>query len=91
MSEFTPFELAVHDVLVSLRRGEIMTHGEVALEAGHPGAARAVGSFLRDHSGHPWWRVIAANGWLVSGLERDHAARLTAEGVAIDNGRFCMH
>ena len=88
--ELTSFELAVHDVLLGVGSGDIMTYGEVALEAGYPGAARAVGSFLRNHSGYPWWRVIAANGRLVPGLERDHAARLAAEGVPIENGRVRM-
>lgn len=88
--ELTPFERAVHEVLRSLGKGDIMTYGEVALEAGYPGAARAVGSFLRNHSGYPWWRVIAANGRLVPGLEQDHAARLAAEGVLVADGRVRM-
>ena len=86
----TDFERAVHGVLVRLGPGDIITYGEVAAEAGYPGAARAVGTFLRNTSGYPWWRVIAANGRLVPGLERDHARRLRAEGVPVDNGRVPM-
>src|SRR4051812_35091780 len=37
------FEPAVEAVLVAIPAGEVMTYGEVAAEAGFPGAARAVG------------------------------------------------
>lgn len=83
----TEFERAVGAVIASLGPGEVATYGEVAAEAGFPGAARAVGTFLRTHDGFPWWRVVAANGRLVPGLEVDHARRLAAEGVTCRNGR----
>ncbi|MGI9623501.1 MAG: MGMT family protein [Acidimicrobiales bacterium] len=89
-SEYTEFEKAVAGVLDGLDSGEVVTYGEVAAEAGYPGAARAVGSFLRAKSGFPWWRVIAANGRLVPGLEADHKRRLRAEGVDIKDGRVRM-
>lgn len=82
------FDQAVAQVLESLGVGEVVTYGEVAAEAGYPGAARAVGRFLaRYGSDYPWWRVVTAQGRLVPGNELDHAARLEAEGVAIVNGR----
>lgn len=84
---YTQFERAVASVLHGLLAGDIMTYGEVAAEAGYPGAARAVGSFLRNKSGYPWWRVIAANGRLVPGLEVEHARRLKSEGVPVEDGR----
>jgi methylated-DNA-protein-cysteine methyltransferase related protein len=72
-------------VLAATRAGEVVTYGEVAAEAGRPGAARAVGRVLREHGGGlPWWRVVTAAGRLVPGLEGEHAARLEAEGVAVD-------
>ena len=64
-------------------KGTVVTYGEVALEAGFPGAARAVGRFMAGSSGLPWWRVIASNGRLVPGLEAEHAKRLRAEGVEL--------
>lgn len=83
----TPFERAVADVLVSLRPGEVVTYGEVAAEAGYPGAARAVGRFLAERGDeYPWWRVVTASGRLVPGHERTHAERLRAEGVAVTDG-----
>ena len=57
------------------------TYGEVAAEAGFPGAARAVGNLLRRSAGLPWWRVVAAGGRLVPGDEEEQARRLRAEGV----------
>ena len=83
----TEFTDAVIGVLDRLQPGEVMAYGEVAAEAGFPGAARAVGNVLRTTPGLPWWRVVAANGRLVPGLEADHAARLRSEGVLIKKGR----
>lgn len=78
------FEEQVAAVLARLRPGEIVTYGEVAAEAGHPGAARAVGRILATSDGsHPWWRVVTVNGRLVPGHEAEHARRLRAEGVSV--------
>lgn len=72
-------------MLAALRPGEVVTYGEVAAEAGHPGAARAVGNVLRGSDARfPWWRVVAADGRLVPGHEREQAGRLRAEGVAVN-------
>lgn len=85
------FHDAVRGVLASLRSGDVTTYGEVAAEAGYPGAARAVGTFLRRHgSDLPWWRVVTASGRLVPGHEVEHARRLAAEGVSTDDGRVVM-
>jgi methylated-DNA-protein-cysteine methyltransferase-like protein len=78
------FEEQVAAVLGRLRPGEVVTYGEVAAEAGRPGAARAVGRILAtSNAGYPWWRVVAANGRLVPGHEVEHARRLRAEGVTV--------
>ena len=78
------FAAAVEAVIRSIRAGEVATYGEVAAEAGRPGAARAVGHLLATASADlPWWRVVAANGRLVPGHEAEHARRLRAEGVAL--------
>lgn len=78
-------------VLLALAPGEVVTYGEVALEAGYPGRARAVGRILAGSNGrYPWWRVVAANGRLVPGHEADHARRLRAEGTPIVNDRVRM-
>lgn len=85
------FEDAVAAVVASVPPGEVVTYGEVAAEAGFPGAARAVGTFLSRGAGDlPWWRVVTASGRLVPGHERDHARRLRAEGVTLRGDRVPM-
>lgn len=79
------FDDDVARVLACLPRGDVVTYGEVAAEAGHPGAARAVGRFLsRSDGSHPWWRVVTSTGRLVPGYEAEHARRLRAEGIEVD-------
>ena len=55
-------------MLLRLRSGEVVTYGEVAEEAGHPGAARAVGNVIASSEDLPWWRVVTSTGRLVPGL-----------------------
>jgi methylated-DNA-protein-cysteine methyltransferase-like protein len=81
------FEDHIRRVLSNLEPGEVVTYGEVAAQAGRPGAARAVGNYLRKSSGLPWWRVVNSAGRLVPGLEQEHAERLRKEGVEVRNGR----
>lgn len=82
------FEQAVTGVIQSLAPGDVVTYGEVAAEAGFPGAARAVGHLLASSGDDlPWWRVVTSTGRLVPGHEETHAARLRAEGVAVADGR----
>lgn len=79
----TPFEIAVVAVIEATEPGDVMSYGEVAAEAGYPGAARAVGGVLNRVEGLPWWRVVTATGRLIPhGVER-HAAHLRAEGVTV--------
>lgn len=55
--------------------------------AGYPGRARGVGALLRGSEGLPWWRVVAADGRMVSPHAEEQATRLRAEGVTIIAGR----
>lgn len=81
------FEDAVAQVLAGLGPGDVVTYGEVAAEAGFPGAARAVGRLLATSGGaFPWWRVVTATGRLVPGHEDEHERRLRAEGVEVRGG-----
>jgi methylated-DNA-protein-cysteine methyltransferase-like protein len=81
----------VRRVVEQLTEGTVVTYGEVALEAGHAGAARAVGTYLsRGSTGLPWWRVATSTGRLVPGHEREHAKLLRSEGVRVVNGRVAM-
>jgi alkylated DNA nucleotide flippase Atl1 len=82
------FEQDVAQVLRGLGAGEVVSYAWVANEAGHPRRARAVGRFLAQHGdGYPWWRVVRADGRLVSPHAREQEALLRAEGVTVVNGR----
>ncbi len=82
------FEESADRVLRSLAPGEIVTYGEVADEAGFPGAARAVGRLLSTSGGeYAWWRVVTSTGRLVPGHESEHARRLRSEGIDVVDGR----
>jgi len=88
-SSWTEFERGVASVLDQLKPGDLVTYGEVAAEAGHPGAARAVGAVLRRTGGNfCWWRVVRADGRLVPGHEAEQTRRLRAEGVDVKDGRI---
>ncbi|HUY25272.1 MAG TPA: MGMT family protein [Candidatus Saccharimonadales bacterium] len=77
----------VEVVLASLGPGDVLTYGELARLAGHPGAARAVGRVMSQSSGLPWWRVVNSQGRLVPGHERRQAELLRSEGIEVVNGR----
>jgi methylated-DNA-protein-cysteine methyltransferase related protein len=87
-SAMTEFEFRVRAVIAALRPGDVATYGEVAEEAGHPGAGRAVGNILAGSEGLPWWRVVAASGRLVPGHEAEQERRLRAEGVTVSGGHI---
>lgn len=86
--ELTPYERAVATVVAELGPGELTTYGEVAAEAGFPGAARGVSGVLKKVGGLPWWRVTGANGRLIRGLEAAQAQHLRAEGITVRDGRI---
>lgn len=71
--------------------GRVTTYGDVAVMAGRPGAARAVGNILAraNRSGLPYHRVIAAGGALGGysqlALKR---ALLAAEGIDVGPRRI---
>jgi methylated-DNA-protein-cysteine methyltransferase related protein len=81
------FTADVLTVLRALQPGQVVTYGEVATEAGYPGAARAVGNLLRDGPDVAWWRVVAANGRVCPHAVAEATRRLAAEGVEVRNAR----
>lgn len=82
------FTARVLAVVADLPTGTLATYGEVAVEAGHPGAARAVGRVMATHGDRvPWWRVVPASGRLAPRVAVRQAAHLTAEGIAVVDGR----
>jgi methylated-DNA-protein-cysteine methyltransferase-like protein len=90
MTEAVDFHERVVEVIAGLQPGDVVSYGEVAAEAGYPGAARAVGALLAAGGGGPdlpWWRVVTSTGRLVPGHEARHARLLRHEGVTVTNGR----
>jgi methylated-DNA-protein-cysteine methyltransferase-like protein len=81
------FRRRVCEVIANLSPGEVLSYGDVAAEAGYPGAARAVGAVLAASDGLPWWRVVMASGSLAPGKEERQARLLASEGVAVRSGR----
>ena len=87
----TVFEDAVLEVIRSLGPGEVVTYGEVADQAGFPGAARAVGTVLRNCDGEiPWWRVVGAGGSIRTPPRVRQAELLRKEGVPVVAGKVTV-
>lgn len=84
------FERRVLSIVARIPVGRVTTYGDVARLAGHPRAARAVGTVLANARRHdlPYHRVIAAGGRL--GGYTDLAmkrALLAAEGLVVTRTR----
>ncbi len=75
----------VHKVVQSIPKGNTLSYGEVARRAGYPGAARAVGTLMKNNinPNTPCHRVIKADGSLgqYNGLKGQKRRLLLAEGV----------
>lgn len=79
-------------MLRSLGPGDVTTYGEVAAEAGYPGAARAVGSLLRTSGADlPWWRVVGVGGILRTPDPERQAELLRGEGALVIDGKVLVH
>lgn len=84
----TAFEAAVRQVLLSTRPGEVLTYGEVAAEAGYPGAARAVGNYLRrTNDDVAWHRVVGTGDRIISRCAADQVRLLRDEGLVVEGVR----
>lgn len=79
------FKQKVLDVVASIPEGEILSYSEVAIRAGSPGAARAVGSILKKNYDPdiPCHRVVLKNGrpGKYNRGEETKIKRLKEEGV----------
>ncbi len=84
----TDFAARVRAVVAAIPPGDVLTYGEVATEAGAPGAARAVGNVLAGGGADlPWWRVVPASGRLVGHLAERQARHLRRDGVTVRGAR----
>ena len=85
LSDLTPFQRRVAEVLRATAPGLTLTYGDVALLAGRPGAARAVGQAVKANPILilvPCHRVVAADGpggWSAFGSPEVKARLLALE------------
>jgi len=90
------FEYRVLDFVRQVPKGKVVSYGDVAAAAGSPGASRAVGSIMANHTLTyvvPCHRVVKSD-LTVGGYEGSMESssrkekRLIEEGVTIINGRI---
>lgn len=81
----TDFTNRVIEVVKAIPRGSTMSYGEVAKQAGNPGAARAVGSIMKHNANTsvPCHRVVKADGSIgdYNGLRGEKERLLRQEGA----------
>jgi methylated-DNA-[protein]-cysteine S-methyltransferase len=92
LSDLTPFQRRVAEVLRGTRPGQTISYGEVALLAGRPGAARAVGQAVKANPVLilvPCHRVVGAKGpggWSAFGTPERKARLLELEATPFPGG-----
>jgi len=82
------FAEEVREAVRQIPKGETRSYGEVAAAIGHPGAARAVGTIMRDNydATVPCHRVIRSDGKIGEynrGGPEKKRALLISEGVLL--------
>ena len=81
------FRDRVYHVVAQIGRGQVLTYGEVARRAGRPGAARAVGTAMKQNSNPkqiPCHRVVHSDGSIgeyAFGGPEAKRKKLESEGV----------
>lgn len=86
------FDSAIWDIVLAIPRGQVMSYGEVARNAGFPRHARMVSRAMsRSDKPLPWHRVIRSDRSLAFPVDSEHyhqqKDRLISEGSAILNGK----
>jgi len=90
LTRLTPFQHRVAEVLRATRPGQTLSYGDVALLAGAPGAARAVGQAVKANPILiliPCHRVVAAHGpggWSAFGSPERKARLLELEAGSFE-------
>jgi O-6-methylguanine DNA methyltransferase len=86
------FKERVHAIVKKIPKGKVLSYGQVALSAGYPGAARAVGTLMAQNHDKtvPCHRVVRASGHIGEyngGGPSAKIKRLRSEGVLISGER----
>ena len=77
------FAARVLDIVEAIPPGMVMSYGDVAEYLGEAGP-RQVGRVMSLWGGGvPWWRVVHADGSLLTGHERAALARYQSEGTPL--------
>ncbi len=91
------FRDKVYKVVAKIPKGKVMTYKQVAIAAGNPKAARAVGSFMRTNPFAPkvpCHRVVGGSGLLVGysgqGGVSEKKKLLVSEGVFFKKDRVIL-
>jgi methylated-DNA-protein-cysteine methyltransferase-like protein len=95
--DLTEFSDRVYWLVQQIPAGRVVTYGQIALYAGSSGAARAVGTLMRNSLANgvelPWQRVINASGGISfkGDFARAELQRrlLEDEGVVFGNNTKC--
>ena len=84
----TDYQRAIAAAVRAIPPGEVLTYGEVAVEAGRPGSAQAVANVLRRVPGLPWWRCVPSSGRLYRTHAPTQQPLLEAEGWTVVDRRL---
>jgi alkylated DNA nucleotide flippase Atl1 len=85
-AEIGDFASRVLEVAESIPPGRVMSYGDVAEYVGE-GGPRQVGRVMALWGGGvPWWRVVHADGSLLSGHEREALRHYRREGTPLRIG-----
>lgn len=95
MVHSSDFAKAVYECIRAVPSGRVVSYSQLAVLAGHPGAARVVGQIA--HFGPadlPWHRLVHANGKLANGYVPGgivvQKKLLQQEGVQFSNEKVAM-
>jgi len=94
----TKFKKDIYKIVSQIPKGSVLSYGEVARRAGHPGAARVVGTLMANNpfpkTKVPCHRVVRADGrigeYSGKGGRAGKERLLRAEGVFVKQGRVII-
>jgi methylated-DNA-[protein]-cysteine S-methyltransferase len=90
LTECSPFDWAVYRALLGIRRGAVITYGDLADRAGRPRAARAVGGAMKRNPLPPFipcHRVVAGGG-NIGGFTTEGGTVLKRHLLEMEGARF---